>query len=436
MHSCSYHQPVRIAWFSPLPPVRSGIASVNAALLAQLDAELAIDRFVDAPAVASARVFNAHDFVWKARRTPYDLVVYQLGNASCHDYMWAYLTAYPGLVVLHDPRLHHARARQLLQGGRADDYRREFWYDHPHAVRDVVEYAVAGLSGPIYYTWPMLRAVVRTARAVCVHNARVADDLRGEFPDARIETIRLGTPAVTPSADARTRLRSALGIADRATVFAMFGTITAEKRVDPVLEAFDALRREGLDAHLLMVGDAAGCPGLADRLRTSDARVHVTGYVDEAWIGDYLSAADACLCLRWPTALETSASWLQCLSASRATVISDLAHLVDIPPSVALRVDLLDEAVSLREAMRMLATDEGARARLAAAGYAYWAANHTVGAMADDYRRVIPLAAGLPAPQVTDLPAHFVEDYSDRAREIADAFDVSVDVLGERSRSG
>jgi len=422
---------MRLAWFSPLPPVRSGIASVNAALLPRLDAELAIDRFVDAVPIDGARVFSAHDFVWKTRRAPYDLVVYQLGNASCHDYMWAYLAAYPGLVVLHDPRLHQARARQLLLRGRADDYRREFRYDHPDAVRDFVEYAVAGLGGPIYYSWSMLRVVMRTARAVCVHNARVAADLRGEFPDVRVETIRLGTPPLTPSAEARARVRAALGVGEGATLFAMFGKITAEKRVGPILEAFRALIGEGLDAHLVMAGDASGVPSLGGQVREGGnaARVHVAGYVDDAEIGDYLAAADACLCLRWPTALETSASWLQCLSASRATVISDLAHLVDIPSEVALRVDLLDETASLQAAMRRLATDPRARAQLAAAGHAYWAAHHTVDAMADDYRRLVPLAARLPAPHVKDLPAHFVDDYSDRAREIAASFDVRIDLL-------
>src|SRR5262252_1844936 len=422
---------MRVAWFSPLPPVKSGIASVNAALLPRLDAELVIDRFADAPAHSASRVFNAHDFVWMARRAPYDLVVYQLGNASCHDYIWAYLVAYPGLVVLHDPRLHHARARLLLQQGRADDYRAEFWYDHPEAERDVVEYAVAGLGGPIYYCWSMLRVVLRTARAVCVHNARVASDLRDEFPGARVETIRLGTPALTPPTDARSRLRAELGVGDDTTLFAMFGKITAEKRVVPILEALDILVREGIDAHLLLAGDASGFSDLQDRVRSARAasRVHLTGYADDERIGGYLAAADVCLCLRWPTALETSASWLQCLSASRATVISDLAHLADVPSTVALRVDLLDEVPSLLTAMRTLATDRRARTLLAAAGYAYWAANHTVDAMADDYRWIIPLAARLPAPRVSDLPAHFVEDRAALARSIARTFDATVDIL-------
>ena len=428
---------MRVAWFSPLPPVRSGIATVNAALLERLHAELAIDCFVDLrahawPASSTDRhVFDAHDFVWKMRRAPYDLVVYQLGNAPWHDYMWAYLVRYPGLVVLHDPRLHQARARQLLQQGRADDYRAEFWYDHPGAVRDFVEYAVAGLGGSIYYSWSMLRAVVRTARMIAVHNARVAADLREEFPGARVEAIRLGTAPPTSTSGARDRARASFGIGARAIVFAAFGKITVEKRIAPILQALGSLVRDGLDAHILLVGDASDYPGLQREISESGAqtRLHVTGYVEETAIGDCLAAADACLCLRWPTALETSASWLQCLAAERPTVITDLAHLVDLPTEIALRVDLLDEAASLVAAMRALASDARLRDSIGRAGRGYWLAHHTVDAMADDYRRLLPIAAQQPAPVAGDLPSHFVDDYGAHARSIANAFDVSVDVL-------
>ena len=162
---------MRVAWFSPLPPAPSGIASYSAEVLPLVDAPgsgCSIDCFVDRPGGSRIGagppgdapipgVFVAHDFVWKQQRAPYDLVVYQLGNARWHDYMWAYLARYPGLVILHDARLHHARARHLLSQQRFDDYRREFRYNHPEAPAGVAEYAVEGLSGSIYYFWPMLR---------------------------------------------------------------------------------------------------------------------------------------------------------------------------------------------------------------------------------------------------------------------------------------
>ena len=160
----------------------------------------------------------------------------------------------------------------------------------------------------------------------------------------------------------------------------------------------------------------------------------------------YLEATDVCLCLRWPTALETSAAWLHCLTAGRPTVITDLAHLVGVPTidprhprapaplsiedpprhgAVALRIDLLDEDRALRVAMRTLATDVVLRDALASAGHAYWAANHTIELTAARYRQVINEAAARPAPVCTDLPRHFTEDYTELTRGIANRFDIS-----------
>jgi len=405
---------MRLAWFSPLPPERSGIAAYSAEILPLLSIAHAIDRVPE---------LGAHDFVWKHSRKPYDLIVYQLGNAPCHDYMWAYLAAFPGLVVLHDGRLHHARARRLLKDRRFDDYRREFAYDHPDARPEVAEYAIEGLGGSIYYFWSMLGVVMRTARLVAVHSTRVAGDLRTDYPGAAVDAIRMGVSAIAPDADARCRVRQTLQIPDDAVVFAALGKMTPEKRIPAILAALAALRHEGMNAWLLLVGDANDAPAVAvDGVR-------VTGYLPDDAIGGYLAAADAFLCLRWPTALETSASWLRCLAAGRATVLTDLPHLVDIPSSVAMRVDLLNEERDLVDAMRRLANDPQLREALGRTGHAYWAAGHTLQAMAEDYERLLVAAAARTAPEPTDLPSHFTNDHSAAARDITARFGVDVDIL-------
>src|SRR5262245_8382355 len=51
-------QPMRIAWFTPLAPTRSGIAAYSAEIVPRLAREHAI-ALVDEPA--------AHDFVWQHR---------------------------------------------------------------------------------------------------------------------------------------------------------------------------------------------------------------------------------------------------------------------------------------------------------------------------------------------------------------------------------
>lgn len=407
----------RLAWFSPVPPTRSGISAYSAELLPHLERRYAVETFDE-------RV--AHDFVWKHRRQPYDLVVYHLGNARCHDYMWAYLAAYPGLVVLHDARLHHARASLLLQSKRHDDYRREFWYDHPDARKNFVEYAVAGLGGPIYYFWPMTRVVVETARLVAVHNDFVARELRDTFAGLEVETIRMGVPDARVDGAAAADVRTRFGISDKAIVFAAFGKATPEKRIVPIERAIGALATIGYDVHLLIVGERDESMTLLSELGASRLahRVHVTGYVADQDVAAYLAASDVCLCLRWPTALETSASWLRCIAAGRATIVSDLAHTADVPSSVARRVDLVNEDESLLRAMRELASDAAARDAVARAGRDWWTAHHTMDAMAEDYHRVIEQAIGRSAPTVANLPRHFIEDYSAPARDIMQRYSV------------
>jgi len=226
--------------------------------------------------------------------------------------------------------------------------------------------------------------------------------------------------------DARRRLRATYGIADDAVVFVCAGGITPEKRIPQVLAALRATLAHAPSAHLLLAGSTAAHYDVRADVAAHglDEHVTVTGYLesDEA-LTDHLAAADVSLNLRWPTAGETSGPWLRALAAGVATVITDLAHLGDVPSldprtwtanievrgarreagkdnegrasqlapraSVCIAIDILDEDHSLRLAMRRLATDAELRASLARAGQSFWQREHTVEAMADDYERVV-----------------------------------------------
>ena len=420
--------------FSPLPPVKSGISDYTVELLHELGRRHAVDVFVASRDEQAAwpegrgpfAARSAHDFVWARVRTPYDLVVYQLGNAWCHDYMWAYLFRWPGLAVLHDGHLHHARAWSLLRRRRLDDYRAELAFNHPALPAGASEIALGGFAGPLYYLWPMLRSVVAASRAVAVHNAVLAGDLAAEFPATPIRHVPMGVgdPVAAPGAAARVRARH--GLPASSVVVAAFGALTPEKRIEPVMRALAVARAYAPDVRLLLVGqtmphfDAAA---LAGRLGVAD-RVVVSGFVAGEDLPAYLAASDIVVSLRWPSARETSASWLRAIAAGRPTIVTDLAQQAAVPvldprswavvhglptlapvEAVAVGIDVLDEQHSLTLAVKRLATDPALRARLAAAARAYWSAGHRLGHMADAYDAVMEAAARQPDP-VADLPAH------------------------------
>jgi glycosyltransferase involved in cell wall biosynthesis len=448
---------VRLAWFTPLPPVTSGIAQYSVDALPGVLAAHAVDVFVASAAELSfaqerhlpAR--SAHDFVWMHQKAPYDVLVYQLGNASCHDFMWPYLFQYPGLVVLHDAHLHHARAACLLNRRRTSEYASELVFNHPEVPPERAAISVAGFGGPVAYFWPMLRSVVLSARRVAVHNPMVAAELQESFDGAPVDVIRLGVadPLATVGRreDARARARMRLGIAPDAFVVLAYGGLTPEKRITAAIHAIAATRHHHHDLRLMLVGTGPGTydPQIIARAAGVAERLTVAGYVSDEELPSCLLAADAALALRWPTARETSAAWVQCIAAGLPTVLTDLVHLAHIPAleprgwtvcmesrggpvvPIAISIDITDEDRLLARALRRLITDAPLRARLGEAARAYFEGRHTIPQMHEDYLRVIDAAAETPPPRVA-LPPHLRPDPLQFAMSLAGGIGVNLPV--------
>jgi glycosyltransferase involved in cell wall biosynthesis len=465
---------MRLAWFTPLEPVRSGIASYSAMILPHLAAAHEIDVFVDVDVwraraagatrdtdgywlveTLGCRVRSAHDFLPRHLVRPYELTIYQLGNARCHDYMWPYLVRYPGLLVLHDWQVHHARARALLANNRTSDYRAEFAACHPDAQAGVADWIISGFGNMAAYLWPLTGLAVRASRAVAVHYPRAAADLSAIHPDTHVLTIRHGAPDLQERMGASGHER----MGEKAITFAAFGLITPEKRIPQILRALAAIRSIVPHVRLRLVGDMASHYDVredAERLGVADL-VEVTGFVtDEAFDREILSS-DVCLCLRWPTNREASGPWLRCLAAGKPTVVIDLAHLVDVatldprtweviaaredgasaltPPrqdeAVAVSLDILDEDHSLAIAMRRLALDAPLRDSLGSAARRLWTADHTLASMAADYEHALAAAVDLapPDPATRGLPPHLLADGTAGLRRLAAEVGAAVDFL-------
>ena len=451
---------MRLAWFTPWPPDPSGVAGRSAELLPILAARgHAIDVFVDeariplreradasAPAAGQIRIQSAHDFVWRHLRGQYDLPVFQIGNSRLHEFIWPYVWRGAGLVVLHDARLHHARGRTLLLRKRADAYRAELAWAEPTLSADLAELAIAGFGGSYFYQWPMIRAVVESARLVAAHAGGAVEDLREAFPHRPVHHIALGEGRQTRlSAADRQAIRARLGLAADSIVFGVFGGLAPERRVLQVLEAFHALRTHAAHAHLLLVGQPDHAVDFDDHLLALDlgTAVTCTGRVSDREFDELVAAADVALTLRWPSALEMSGPWVRALAAGTPTVIIDLPHLSHLPTldprtwqlhppaahgctaaqAMAIAIDILDEDHSLRLAMRRLAFDPELRAALARAGRRHWEREHTIERMADDYDAAMQRAVTLPAP-APDLPAHLRPDPLEHATQLTEPFGI------------
>ena len=84
---------MRLAWFRVTRPDSSTLLDPTAALIDSLARTHTIDVITAA---------EAHEFVWKHGRHPYDLCVYEAGSSRDHRFIVPYLLHYPGVVFLVD----------------------------------------------------------------------------------------------------------------------------------------------------------------------------------------------------------------------------------------------------------------------------------------------------------------------------------------------
>jgi len=114
---------MKLAFFSPLSPQRSGISDYSEDLLPFLAKGADIDLFTEKdvpptnPQIAeNFEVCPYTDFARRHQDKPYDLCLYQMGNnPKFHGYMDELIQRYPGIVTVHDYALQHYYVTMFLE---------------------------------------------------------------------------------------------------------------------------------------------------------------------------------------------------------------------------------------------------------------------------------------------------------------------------------
>ncbi len=356
---------MRVAFFSPLPPARSGIADYSEALIESLRPLVELEVFSSAQ-----RAFDA---------TQFDIAVYQVGNNAHHDFVYETALRHPGVVVMHESNLHHLITDLTIRRGDWDAYLAECEYHGGASARAFAERVRKLEVGPDYEGVAMTRRLLESARGVIVHSRFMRDETRAAGYAGPVAVIPHG--AWIPQAD-RMGYRHRLGLDGTTSLIGIFGFLKPYKRIAESLRAFRRLVRVAPTAKMILVGEAHPEFPVNAMIRSMglDANVRVLGFtpIDE-FVG-YLAACDIVLNLRYPTVGESSGTLLRSLGLGKAVMVSEIGSFQEFPDDVCLKVpvgageeemifEYLNLLVSRPEAARAL----GERAKNYVATECNWA---------------------------------------------------------------
>ncbi len=391
----------RIAWFTPLRPVVSGISLYNEELLEVAARSWPIDVFVDGYTpdpfreTGALRIFPARRFDRMDRREDYAAVVYQFGNSPAHAYMYDMALRRPGIVMLHDTVLHHLRLSMVTRRSGARRYRNAMLREYGDEGVAVADRVLQGRLPGALFDYPLSEEIVRAARHVVVHSEFSRAQVQALVPGTNVSVVPMGI-RLPPLVDKRAA-RTALGLPADAFIVASVTAVNPYKRLDVVLRAISRLRR-AVPVYMLVAGSVSSHVPL-DRwiaLYGLNGVVEQLGFVDDRVARLVAAAANVLVNLRYPTAGETSASLLRLMAAGRPVLVSDTGSFREMPDDAVVKV-LVDalEAETVEALLHTLYLDSDLANRTGAGARAWIERTHTLNHMVAAYHMVLSDVAGL-----------------------------------------
>lgn len=334
-----------LAYVSPLPPQKSGIAFYSAELLQYLGKHYKIhvisnteevnDPWVSANCeLKTVEWFENNSFF-------YERVIYHFGNSDFHWYMYSLLQKIPGLVVLHDFFLSNSLSHlswslndiNLLVNGLLKNH-------GYYAVKELGLFE----PGEIEKKYPCSYSVINNALGVIFHSnysINLAKQWYGEYLSPNFHYVPLLSLVEKRSSLDRAKSREALNINKNDFLICSFGLVAQTKLNDRLIDAFLTKIHKLGNVKLVFVGEVPELEykhKLLSKMSKVEGQVQITGWVDDKTYRLYTMAADLAIQLRKDSRGETSRAVLDCMRRGLPVIVNNCGPMSEIPNSAAIKL--------------------------------------------------------------------------------------------------
>jgi ubiquinone/menaquinone biosynthesis C-methylase UbiE/glycosyltransferase involved in cell wall biosynthesis len=364
---------MRLAYFSPLHPLKSGISKYSEDLLPYLAKYAEIDLYLDDYQPSNQTITSAFKIYPYPRyyelAATYDIALYHLGNNAYHRYLYPFTITHPGITILHDFILFHLLAGITYVNWDVDNFTRDMQYNHGEAGRLAASRFLSGTFSDIdKFQFPMNKEIIESSLGVVVHSDYYNREITEHYPNKPVATIpmHIGKDDYIQE-DSRNQIREQLGFNPENIILASFGFISPIKHIDIALRAVAKLVKEFPQVRYVLVGESNHIYNVRHDIQTLHLQefVRVTEFVDEKTYNDYLNIVDISINLRYPSAGETSLTLHQSFAAGIPTLVSNYRQYAEYPDACCLKIDLSpNEEDNLIDSLRRLITNESLRKEL------------------------------------------------------------------------
>ncbi len=283
-----------------------------------------------------------------------DAGIYQIGNNfDFHAGAIHWISAFPGLVCLHDfflghlfygwAQAHRAQAGTVLQRWYGDEMAERFFCfpDGSSFIEGTRE------------LMPMTEWICSQADGVITHSQWGVDRILNSCPGP-IRVVPLAYDA--PAGMVSTKADLNIAVDDQALHILTIGHVNPNKRVESVIQAIGRSPLLKKRVTYRLVG--AVQPEMKDSLSTLADRLGVnlmiSGEVDEATLAQAIIASDVISCLRWPALEAASASAIEAMLYGKVVIVTDTGFYTEIPDSCAIKITLENEIDELQSTLEAL----------------------------------------------------------------------------------
>lgn len=398
---------MRLAYFTPLSPLQSGVSAYSEELLRYLadlaEVELVVDGYAPVhPEIAGRlRLIDVSEFL--ARPDAYDAAVYQVANSfDHHAYMIPAMEACPGILVLHDYCLQYLMLGLTLRRGGLGSLVEILRPAYGARARGLAWKLLLGIEDPNAVLFA--RPLVEMNRAVIVHSEYARQCVVNDCPAKPVRVVSMGVPLEEPgpvSPDSRRRH----GLSEADILLASISTQAYTKRIEIVLEALPRIRKLVPGLKLLIMGGGALSRRAQKLMRRPEIQEAVvrTSWVSDAEYREMIQASDFVIDLRYPSGGETSASLARALAAGKPAIVSAQGTFLELPDDCSVKIPVgpgesdrvVDAVVGLsRDLWRRRQMGDAAKAHARSASklsetarlYTNFIAEVLAGGAAGDYR--------------------------------------------------